>query len=71
MQVDLDDVLFQLLNTLCGRETTLRIAYPEADEDNCDRREKLRQIAAEVIISLGHRCKPLPILAIPVAGSGT
>jgi hypothetical protein len=47
------DVLFQLLNTLrMDEQRRFWIAYPEADEDNCDLREDMGQMATEVKISL-------------------
>jgi hypothetical protein len=47
------DVLFQLLNNLRGDEQRrFWIAYPEADEDDCDIGEDMGQTATEVKISL-------------------
>jgi hypothetical protein len=46
------DVLFQLLNTLrADEQRRFWIAYPKADEDICDIREDMGQIATKVKIS--------------------
>jgi hypothetical protein len=45
------DVLFQLLNNLrVDEQRRFWIAYPEADENDCDIREDLGQIGTEVKI---------------------
>lgn len=61
------DVLFQLLNTLrMDEQRRFWIAYPEADEDACDKREDLGQMMTKVKIAFPMSDKTRTCLVIPI-----